>query len=296
MALARKRAKEKQDSFSNLDTMINSGDQASAYEGLQLYRSRSNRAKQKKDIDGAIRIAAQGSKSLLGNGYDKAGHELAMVVLELLEENNRDLDPDIRSYIVEIDEAFECSSPSRLAFLKACVKWSVANGQRKLGDPLVHSRLALCMMDTDQTRLGMYHFAAGECPGLLIDKLFVPSYMDTKEGEVERDRLLCLAILYYLSLENLRDAHELIQSYRKALKGHGKKDYHSDLVSFSDYITQTARRDALPLFKKLCNTYSSALEFDPVIPSLLTGPVGQRIFGLEPPKANMMDLLQGMFR
>ncbi len=263
---------------------------------MQLYRSRSNRAKQKKDIDGAIRIAAQGSKSLLGNGYDKAGHELAMVVLELLEENNRDLDPDIRSYIVEIDEAFECSSPSRLAFLKACVKWSVANGQRKLGDPLVHSRLALCMMDTDQTRLGMYHFAAGECPGLLIDKLFVPSYMDTKEGEVERDRLLCLAILYYLSLENLRDAHELIQSYRKALKGHGKKDYHSDLVSFSDYITQTARRDALPLFKKLCNTYSSALEFDPVIPSLLTGPVGQRIFGLEPPKANMMDLLQGMFR
>lgn len=296
MALAKKRAKEKQDSCSNLDTMITSGDQATAYEGLQLYRSRSNRAKQKKDFDGAIRIAAQGSKSLLSNSYDTAGHELAMVVLELLEESNKDLDPDIRAYIVEIDEAFEASSPSRLAFLKACVKWSVANGQRKLGDPLVHSRLALCMMDTNQTRLGMYHFAAGECPGLLIDKLFVPFYMDTAEGELERDRLLCLAVLYYLSLENLRDAHELVQLYRKALKGHGKKDYHSALLSFSDYLTQTARRDALPLFKKLCNTYSSALEFDPVIPSLLTGPIGQRLFNLEPPKANMMDLLQGMLR
>lgn len=296
MALAKKRAKEKQDSCSNLDKMIKSGDQATAYEGLQLYRSRSNRAKQKKDIDGAIQIAAQGSKSLLASGYDTAGHELAMVVLDLLEENNRDLDPDLRIHIVEIDEAFAPSSPSRMAFLKACVKWSVANGQRKLGDPLVHSRLALCMMDTNQTRLGMYHFAAGECPLLLVDKLFVPTYMDSKEGELERDRLFCLAVLYYLSLENLRDAHELVQLYRKALKGHGRKDYHSELLSFSDYITQTSRRDALPLFKKLCNAYSSVLEFDPVIPSLLTGPIGQRIFGLEPPKANMMDLLQGMFR
>lgn len=295
MALARKRAKEKQDSCSALDTMIKSGDQATAYEGLQLYRSRSNRAKQKKDIDGAIRIAAQGSKSLLASGYDTAGHELAMVVLDLLEENNKDLDPDIRSNIVEIDEAFEPSSASRLAFLKACVKWSVANGQRKIGDPLVHSRLALCMMGTQQTRLAMYHFAAGECPQLLIDKLF-SLYKDTPEDELERDRLLCLAILYFLSLENLRDSHDTIQLYRKALKNLGKKDYQSDLLSFSDYITQTSRRDALPLFKKLCNSYSTVLDYDPVIPSLLTGPIGQRIFGLEPPRANMMDLLQGMFR
>ena len=52
---------------------------------------------------------------------------------------------------------------------------------------------------------------------VVVDKLFVPTYMDSKEGELERDRLFCLAVLYYLSLENLRDAHELVQLYRKAL-------------------------------------------------------------------------------
>lgn len=278
------------------DFFVTGGDQSNAYEASQLYRSKSNRAKQKKDIDGAIRIAAQGAKSLLGNGYDTAGYELATTMLELLEENGKDLDPDIISHITEVDDAFEPSSASRLAFLKACVKWSAANGQRKLGDPLVHSRLALSMMDTDQSRLAMYHFAAGECPQLLVDKLCTTVSTANAANELERDRLLCLAILHYLSLENIRDAHETIISYRKALKNLGKKDYQSDLLSFSDYLTQTSRRDALPLFKKLCNAYSSVLDFDPVIPTLLTGPIGQRLFGLEPPRPDMMTLLQGMFR
>jgi hypothetical protein len=298
MALAKKRAAGLKDreKVSEIDAMVKSGDQATAYEALQLYRSRSNRAKQRGDIDAAIRLASQGSKNLLINGYDTAGYEMACVMLELFEENGKDLDPDTRSALIEVDEAFKPDSPSRIAFLKSCVKWSAAHGQRKLGDPLVHSRLALSMWESGEKRLAMYHFAAGECPQLLVEKLCVPASMSNAEAELERDRLFTLAILHYLSLENLRDSHELVALYKKSLKLIYKKDYQSDLLSFSDYLTQTSRRDALPLFKKLCNTYSNVLNYDPVIPTLLTGPIGQRLFGLEPPKADMMTLLQGMFR
>ena len=280
----------------NIHIAYHSGDQATAYEALQLYRSRSNRAKQRKDVDEAIRVAAEGSKVLLANGYDTAGYELATVMLELLEEYERDLDPDIRTALIEVDSAFAQDSPSRLAFLKACVKWSAVQGQRKLGEPLLHSRLALSMWACGQQRLSMYHFAAGEVPKDLVQKLCAPIMLANAEIELERDRLLTLATLHFLSLENLRDATELITEYRRALKTAGKKDYESELLTFSDYLVQTSRRDALPLFKKLCNTYAHVLAFDPSIPTLLQGPIGQRIFNLEAPRADVMALLQGMFR
>jgi hypothetical protein len=263
---------------------------------LQLYRSRSNRAKQRKEIDEAIRVAANGSKVLLVNGYDAAGYELATVLLELLEENERDLDADIRTALIDVDNSFLQDSPNRLAYLKACVKWSAAQGQRKLGEPLLHSRLAFSLWACGEQRLAMYHFAAGEIPKELVQKLCSPVMAATSEIELERDRLMTLGTLHFLSLENLRDATEFIAEYRRGLKALGKKDYQSDLLTFSDYLVQTARRDALPLFRKLCNAYAHLLNFDPAVGYLIQGPIGQRLFNLEAPRTDVLSLLQGMLR
>jgi hypothetical protein len=45
-------------------------------------------------------------------------------MLGLLEENHKDLDPDTREYIVQIDDAFEPNSASRLAYLKVRTSYS----------------------------------------------------------------------------------------------------------------------------------------------------------------------------
>ena len=168
MAAARKKAGKKE---INLEDMVKSGDQATAYEALQLYRSRSNRAKQKGDIEQAIRVIVQGAKCLLLNGYDSAGGELTTLFMEMVEEHKRDIDSDARTMIIEIDDCFQPGSPSRVVFLKTCLKWSTIVGPRKLGEPMINTRLALSLWGSDQKRLSVYHFAAGEDPETLVDKV-----------------------------------------------------------------------------------------------------------------------------
>ena len=171
MALLKKRAGKKE---VNLEEMVKSGDQATAYEALQLYRSRSNRAKQKGEIDNAIRIVVAGTKCLLSNGYDSAGGELTALFMDMVEEHKRDADSDVRSMIIEIDDCFQPNSPARLTYLKSCLKWTTVVGTRRLGDTMVNTRLALSMWASGQQRLGVYHFTAGEDPETLVDKVKLP--------------------------------------------------------------------------------------------------------------------------
>jgi hypothetical protein len=94
-------------------------------------------------------------------------------------------------------------------------------------------------------------------------------------------------------LENLRDANETMTYYRKAQKSRGL-NADSDLLQFNKYLLQTCRRDAQPLFKTLIEVYSAALSFDDNIPALLSGPIGQKFFGIQPKANPMMSMLQQM--
>ncbi len=68
----------------------------------------------------------------------------------------------------------------------------------------------------------------------------------------------------------------------------------SELVTFCKYLLLTCRRDAQPLFKTLVNKYSAVLDYDDNVPSLLTGPIGQKFFGIQPKSNPMMSMLQQM--
>ena len=81
------RRKQQQDrgGDADLEVMVQGG-QSSAYEALQIYRSRSNRAKVKGDWAAAIATAARGARLLCGQ-YAKAGLELAIALVDLLVES-----------------------------------------------------------------------------------------------------------------------------------------------------------------------------------------------------------------
>lgn len=287
MAAARRRTAVKKEI--DLDAMVETGP-SGAYEALQLYRSRAIRFRSKNDLQGALTAAAIGASSLLKHSYTTAGAELATLFVSMIDEDGKDINETIRKTIYEIDESFPAKSPQQIEFLKGCVKWTINCGSRELGDPQLHLRLANCMWASGDKN-AIYHYAAGEAPEQLAAKL-EESYGAPEQKDL-RVRALTLGVLHFLALENLRDANDLMTSFKKTQTAKNS-DSKSDLLTFLDYLLQTCRRDAQPLFKSLVNKYSSALDFDEAAPALLMGPIGQRLFGITPRVNPMMSMIQNM--
>lgn len=201
----------------DLDSLVASGDQG-AYEALQLYKSRSMRFKTKDNIMGAINAASHGSKVLLSKGYINAGAELANLVVDLINEVGMEINPQIRSLIFDMDNEFPPGSPFRIEFLKSCVKSTIANGQRELGDATIHLRLANCLWEI-KDKNAVYHFVLSEEPEIFAQK--IDQTYGNSESLEKRDQTLTMAILHFLALENLRDANELFRFFKKAQKSKG---------------------------------------------------------------------------
>lgn len=280
--LNKKRARKEVD----LDAMVASGAEG-AYEALQLYRSRSMRHKQKDDIIGAITEAAHGARCLFANGYINAGSELASLVVDIINESGIEINPQVRQVVFELDSAFPSEDASRVEFLKACVKATINNGQRELGEPSMHLRLANCLWEM-KSKNAIYHYVLSEDPETLAMK--IDQRYGTAKTIVERDQALTLSVLHFLALENLRDANELFKNFKKSQKSKNLP-MDSHLVVFCDYLLQTCRRDAVPLFKTLVNTYAPMLDFDEVAPTLLMGPISQRLFGIQSKVNPVMSVL-----
>lgn len=120
MAAAKRRANAKKEV--DLDEMVNSGGPTGAYEALQLYRSRAIRLKSKNDFKGAVLATANGASCLLKHSYVTAGAELAFLLIDMIAEEGKDIDSEMRKIIYDVDSSFPPKSPQQTEFLKACVK------------------------------------------------------------------------------------------------------------------------------------------------------------------------------
>jgi hypothetical protein len=275
----------------DLTSMVQSGPEG-AYEALQLFRSRSLRLKSKNDIEGSLKAASDGAICLLENSYDSAGAELAELFVGLLVESNQQVSEDIQQTIFRVDSSFSPKGSHRVEFLKSCVKWTVSHGARDLGDAALHKKLAECLWDINSAdKACAYHFAAGEAPALLLSRI-IASFPGA-EQQAAREQAMTVGLVHFLALENLRDANELYYHYTKTQKKQGLST-DSPLLTFGDYLLQTCRRDAGPLFKSLVNAYASTLDFDDNVPTLLTGPIASKFFGIKPKVNPMMSMLQSM--
>jgi hypothetical protein len=240
---------------------------------------------------GAIIATAAGAKCLLLNNYENAGAELAEIFLDILTEFKLEVTEQIKTLAVEIDNSFPKISSKRVDYLKGCVKYTVTCGVRESGDPLFQTRLAECFWEK-KDKNASYHFAAGEAP-LLLNAKIQETFPDASQ-QLERDQAVTLGVVNFLALENLRDANELLFAFLKDQKAK-KFDTSSELLKFDDYVLQTCKRDAAPLFKQLVNAYASILDYDDALPALLLGPVALRFFGIKPKVNPMMSMLQSMF-
>lgn len=323
MALRRKNAAKGQVE-NDLEALVSKGPDG-AYEALQLFRSRALRFKTKGDNKAAITAAAHGARSLLKGGYTHAGSELSALLINLLDESGAELDTETRAIINDIDAAYEqndkdSASVQRTDYLKSCIKWTQTCGSRELGDPQLHVRLGTSS-NFDQafnqlppnlfqsiasryTSLGhclwggedgkrdikqaIYHFVAGEAPVPINEKICATF----GSNAAKRDQNLVIATMHFLAMENLRDANELLAQFKREQKTRAAVYSESALVLFLTQLLEVCRRDATPLFKTLVNQNLKILEFDEIVGVLLSGPIGQKFFGIQPKVNPMMQMMQ----
>jgi hypothetical protein len=151
----------------DLEVMVTSGPD-SAYEALQLYKSKINRLRVKSNYFDALEVCKTSGVILLRNGYESAGDEIGKLFVEILDEINLDLTPESRNLLNILDSAYSPHSISRRHFLKECLKYSVRTGQRIYGDTLLHGKLAENLWLADEKSESLKHFALGEIPEILV--------------------------------------------------------------------------------------------------------------------------------
>ena len=263
----------------DLVALVRSGE-AGAYEALQLFRSRCSRLRQKGDFRGAVDEAARGCMALCPE-YEKAGAELALALVEVLAEGDLDCSPENLSAVQRVDAAFPPRSAARIEFLLAAIKWSMRCGSRELGDPALHGEVAACFWEAGDRAKAVYHFTAAEAPEQLWSHL-------KGAPEEEQTPLFVFAVCQFLAIESIRDAGALLELQRKT-----RKSPAAGIVQFADYLVQTCKRDAAPLFQALVQAYGPELERFPVILQLVMGPIALRYFNLrQQGRPDMMTMLQ----
>lgn len=154
---------------SNLEAMV-AGGQDSAYEALQLYKSKANRFKIKGDFDEAANVAACGCLIMLKHNYANSAEELWRLYFDALSSNNSEVNDTIRTKIGEINRAFEQNNSSRIEFLQSAVKYSSEHSPFIYGDGKLHIDYAISLWEEGDSK-AIQHFAIGEAPQLLFEKV-----------------------------------------------------------------------------------------------------------------------------
>lgn len=240
-------------------------------------------------------------------------------------------------------------------FLRNCLGWSEALGSTTLGAIAIHALVAKHSWflsesaaeeesseknekggvgdDDDEENANhskMYHqshaithYALAEQPLEIISKLHNmpnPTDEETKMGHVcppcAREALLTRAILVFCTVENLRDATTLLQTYLKEIESRDLKELSKSYMSktdkkspspviFCSMLLEILKKDKKtgPLYTWLLKGFSNAELMKMYKPEILKGyttKIGKTYFDIQPPPGmmstleNMMGMMGGM--
>lgn len=302
--------KKKAPESSSLADMV-ALNETSAYEALQLHKSKISRLRVARKYEEALSLTTQAAKLQLEQKYENSGNELAILFVDILTESKLTFTPDNRNLVNEIANSFENVPSLGAPFLKDCISLTATLGPRLLGDAILHRLLAEKLWRLKATEKGnsgsedggeykaaaVLHFAMGEAPEALWQQIIEEPSMDPAvapwTGEVKREQVVVLGVLHFLALENLRDAHVLFRLLKKHRK-ENKIEKESLLFEFTERLLLTSVRDARQLFQQLVKAYQTQLTYHPVLMQLLEGPIAKKLFGIQAPP-NIMSMISNMF-
>ncbi|RLN63500.1 hypothetical protein BBJ29_004667 [Phytophthora kernoviae] len=238
----------------------------------------------------AVALALEAALKLIKHDQNTAATEMANLMVSVFADFHQPVDDAHKQRIRQIDAAFVQKpqfSADLAVFLKNAVKWSATDGARKRGDPELQLLLARAYRTAGDFTHAMKHFLHAENPQELADALFQWS---TQGYPSESDLYLARTVLQLLSLENLRDANKVHETYVAKCQSAGRP-VDLPLFNFVRFLLLTLERDALPLFQMLQERYAQALGRDNTLKSYLSV-IGQKFYGLQPPRNGLSSLLE----
>ncbi|GLE02066.1 hypothetical protein PINS_up010904 [Pythium insidiosum] len=264
------------------------------YGALQMYKTLFMRflkgepdaASQQKAVD----LALDAALNLLRHDQNTAATEMSTLLVSVYTDHHWKVDDASKQRLRQIEEAFRGKpqfSADLAVVLKHAVKWSAAEGSRKRGDPELQLLLARAYHRAGDFQHATKHFLHAEQPVEFASVLFEWS----KTGyPSEADLFVARAVLQLLSLENLRDANKVYEEYM-ALSQTAGRSTDLPLYNFLKFLLLTLERDALPLFQMLQERYAASLNRDASLKSYMSA-IGQRFYGLQPPRTGLSSLLE----
>lgn len=249
------------------------------YEAQQMYHMRYNRASSRARHEEAAATVEEGAAVMLRHGEDVAGGELARKMVESWRASGAEADEARVGAALRLLALFSAGGGAEhaAAFGREAVAWSAEHGPHPQGDPALHLALARLLPHDRAQR----HWLRAARPDLHARQL--ARWCDEGGLEGERDLFVARAVLQYLALGNLADANALVR---------GSQPGDTPLANFCRFLLRAAERDAPPLFEMLRSRYADSLARDPDLGKYLDR-VGAELFGLEPPKG-MLEELMGM--
>ena len=152
---------------------------------------------------------------------------------------------------------------TKVAVLKVAIKW--ASGLSSRGAPNLHLVAARCYCALGEHALAAAHYVRAETPvefaRLLVDRW--------RAGAAdEQDLFLCRAVLQYLALGNLGDAHAVVEAFSEQSEGESGGLKPTPLNNFVQLFLSALQRESYPLYAMLCDKYLPG-EYPSVLSGLL---------------------------
>ncbi|CEP00951.1 unnamed protein product (mitochondrion) [Plasmodiophora brassicae] len=263
------------------------------YEAEQLYATVCSRHATAARFADAIQVAADGSRRLLQLNQGQAGVKLAAQVVRLLDQGKLALDDHYKQLIIDTFRAH--SDPqAKVSFMKSAIKWSIGHGSKSsLGEPSFHLALAEHYADAGQYGdASKHHVKSGDYDGHCA----VLARWAEKVFPSEVDLLVARAVLQYLCLENFEGARHILDKLVNDDRWASRLD--TPLIRFCQFLLETLRRDASPLFQMLRSKYAASVDRDASFKNYLDH-IGATYFNLQVagngPGGMISDLMSSLF-
>jgi hypothetical protein len=250
--LARQKEANQEDAVSaQLNKLLASdelGEEAVAYEALQLAQSQVRKKVHGGDFAGAVSLSYEGSLAILKKGRVSVASQLLTVMTEVLRETHTEETSDLIDKIQILHDAHHVAMEGRTGaeanrlhrlhrdWVRRCVQWSSELGPIRFGHFRLQELLAqqCWFLATNESTKSeedaeeimelktdaVTHMALAEKPLAIVEwlkTLPAPTDAETATGHTcppaERDALFTRAVLCLCAIENLRDANILVRAY-----------------------------------------------------------------------------------
>jgi tetratricopeptide (TPR) repeat protein len=165
------------------------------------------------------------------------------------------VDPILELYSLYSNDSSDAQLASE-TFMKNAIKWSVAEGENKLGDPSLHYAIAEHYLAISEYGKAQKHYLRSGNPTRFAKVLYTWAQSGYSS---EADLFIARAVLQYLCFGNLKDANTVYQEYLLL----NTSLPQSPLINCLRFLLLTLERDAYPLFEIIRKRYRISIERDP---------------------------------